>query len=348
MISLLDASELIYVGHRGNSPENDILRDDMLRGLPVAGVRYAMQSITTRLIAGDITYVLFDSRTNRKDLFEDYKSSREVDPDIFVQKEMLKMLCPVFGITTVYQDEFEADDLFYTLTYDLVSKDISTNIKIYSGDADVLGTIITPNITRCGIRKETPTVNSYNYPMVVKPKEYIPYNTILAYHMFCGKPSNNIKGMYKGRNIYKDFLEFSEASTTPLAMQSGWKHMALWCKDAIDRGYINKDQVEEIIKRKEVIYPRMNWDKATAIHYGNLNKELAADYAALFGLLRVSEGLKLPLRNARDVGQNRLDTFVRLYRSGVSNIDAGLPADTTFLFNKDNNTSLESQNIGGF
>lgn len=349
MIHLYDVSGLLYIGHNVNRPGDDFVSEN-LKGLPVKGLRYAIEKLVTNTGSSNSVFAIMDSHTNKSELFPDYKAQRSFNQEIFVQRELLKYLLPMMGIPMICQDNFEADDLFYCYMTDLyVNKKIpSSGVVIHSDDRDILGCVLDTRVSRVGLTSKTPTVYPSNYSNVLSNKGFVAYNSILPYTLFYGKPSNNL-GVMKSASpdkLYADFLEYTRGfSPETLSFEIIFKK---WLNDVKSSHRFSDSVIEEIENRMPVVFPRLTWDKSKAINYGEYNEKVVVDILSLLdeGLALKHINPDLRARPIDKIDKSILDKWISIYRSGVTSVDNYVPTDSTFFFSEREDSSFS--NIGGF
>lgn len=347
MIHLYDVSALLYIGNSVERPGDDFISEE-LHGLPVRGIRYALEKMSIYFNTPQHQIVaVMDSPTNKRELFEEYKSQRKFNREIFVQREFLRFLLPHLGVTMLSQQQFEADDLFYCYILDLFGSNSipASGINLHCDDRDLVGCIMTPNIGRIGLTSKTPAMFSNNYSAILSKDEYVHYNSILPYTMFFGKASNNLH-RFKSVNpklAYLDYLNYV-GDKYPAEYLSFSFVFEAWLEDTKQRGEYPDSFYEEVQTRMPVVFPRLDWDKDKAIVNGKLNKEIATDFLTLLQEKSILRMLGLTPKLAEQVNTSLLDKWISLYRSGAMMVDNYQTADTTFFFEEDETGG----NIGGF
>lgn len=140
---LIDGSGFIYRSYFA-SP-----RLTVTGGQPIGAV-YGFCSILLHVLQkhmGDVFVIVLDSGrdTFRAKLYEAYKAHRPPTPeDLKSQFPLIGEACEAFGIQTISQQGFEADDIIATYAQDLVSK--GCKVEIVSSDKDLMQ-LINDNIS---------------------------------------------------------------------------------------------------------------------------------------------------------------------------------------------------------
>lgn len=349
MIHLYDTSALLYVGNSVERPGDDYISEN-LHGLPVRGLRYALEKLTTHIGQGVHEVIaVMDSPTNKRELYPEYKGQRTFDKEIFVQRELLRYLLPHLGITMLSQQQFEADDLFYCFIIDkYIKNDIpSTGIVCHCDDRDLVGCIMTPAISRVGLTSKTPALFTNNYSAILtKDNKYVHYNSILPFTLFYGKASNNLTRVktVDPELAYYDYLNFVTTKGFKPELLSTEAAFNGWLQDAKAAGRYSNEVFSEIEGRMPVVFPRLNWDKNTALVKGKLDKNIATDFLSLLEERQILYSLGLKAKLPEQVNTSLLDKWISLYRSGVLMVDNYQSADTSFFFDEGDTGG----NVGGF
>lgn len=356
MIHLYDTSAMLYIGDSVTRPADDYI-SEKLKGLPVRGLRYTIEKLITANADNLNTVIaVMDSRTNKNELYPDYKSQRKLNREVFVQRELLKYLLPKLGITMLIQDNFEADDLFYCYIISRYIEHIkkpysnilpSDGVEIHCDDRDLLGCVMHSRIFRVGLTSKTPTVFVGNYESILQKSGYlIQYNSVLPHEMFYGKQSNNLHKM-KTIDANKGYLSFIKFCTENKINNELWSTELIFNKFLVyakSNNIFEESTFKELEERKPVVFPRLSWDKNKAIVQGKLDKSIATDFLSILQERNLLSMLGLNYKSEEQVNPYLLDKWISLYRSGVIDADSYMTSDSTFYFT---DTSLGS-NIGGF
>ena len=140
---LVDGSSFVY---RAFYALPQLTRED---GRPVGAI-YGFSSMLMGLLdkhEADLFFVVLDSgkKTFRSEIYSEYKANRKAMPDeLRSQLPMIKEVCDAFGIPSVKQNGYEADDLIATYSTRLVKNGFS--VRIVSPDKD-LTQLITEDIS---------------------------------------------------------------------------------------------------------------------------------------------------------------------------------------------------------
>jgi DNA polymerase-1 len=148
----------------------------------------------------------------RKELNPNYKQNRKkLDSSLFEQLNLLEEICEKSGITVLYSDEFEADDLIGSITHQIEGKHM-----IYSTDKDFMQ-LCNDNVHVCNpFTKEIFDSQKIFIKYGIFPKDFALYLAMM------GDKSDNIKGVMgvgpkfaqkiilEGMEKYKNQFDFSD------------------------------------------------------------------------------------------------------------------------------------------
>lgn len=343
---MFDTSAMLYIGNSVDRPGDDFI-SEKLGGLPIRGLRYTIERLVTATNDSTVIAVM-DSKTNKHELYPDYKSQRTFNHEIFAQRELLKFLLPYLGITMLMQDNYEADDLFYNFIIEkYFISGINENIWLYCDDLDLVGCVMSDKISRFGLTKHTPllTVDTYSTILHRSGKD-IPYNCVLPYILFYGKQSNNLKQIKSVKPAYA-FMSYYKFVTTKFngkeALFSLKQVLDSWISYLKETNEFQEEFFNEIEERIPVVYPRLGYDKDKAFIIGKLENDTASRFLTILEEPNLIEMLGLKKLPYESVQKSILDKWIALYRSGTVHVDSGMTADESFYFSSDENI-----NVGGF
>lgn len=261
-LNIFDVSGLIYAGHYANKykTNNDsVILPSSADGLPIGGVRYTLRIAFQRLIDNEDVLFVFDSPTDKQELFADYKGNRTHDSAILVQQMILKDIAAGSGIPFLCEDNYEADDLIAAAVPALLAN--YSEICIFTGDADVYANIISPNVYVCGSASIYPSVSVSTYEHVAKKSSRIFYNSILPYFAIYGKESNNVPGIGDKAirdQLYLAFWNYSVASQTAPGYFSTKSHFANWLLFELQKETpeFSSEIISELYSRIGYVFPK--------------------------------------------------------------------------------------------
>src|SRR5574344_311778 len=113
MLNFFDVSALIYAGHNVSANRIPAKISESLNGLPVGGLRHALDRILTVVAREETVLCFFDSKTDKRNKYPDYKLNRKFDYNIWIQKEMCYDFLKQIGVRCMRVDNYEADDLIF-------------------------------------------------------------------------------------------------------------------------------------------------------------------------------------------------------------------------------------------
>lgn len=338
-LSLFDASSLLYAGHKAKaySPRSDTLAGDpVINGLPVGGVRYAIRYILNAIIRGDDVIVLFDSPTDRAKSYEDYKGTRTHDPAVYVQQLMLKDFVVGMKIPFLQVDNFEADDLVYSVMSTLGKK--YYHHSIYSGDTDLAANIMDAKTTLIGVASIYPTITASNFEAVIKKGTFVPFNTILPYYLIWGKQSNNVAPFRDSKTntaLFSSFQKYCDSRNFQAGIRSSKYCIGNWLQDIYQKEE-TADFVPELLSRIDVVYPREYKEipDFKFVKEADLNKDTLAYYLKCFGMDTMLSTYGCPYSLSEGRSKSMLDylaSYKRVFTSGTLAVDAGMSPDESYF-----------------
>ena len=338
-MSIFDVSALVYTGNYSNRATQ--MASERFGGVPVGGIRYALKVIFSSQINSSVLIGAFDSKTDKASLFEGYKGNRSFNNDVFTQLEILKYLLPKLGVHSIREDNYEADDLIYSLVY--ANEPVYSNVYVYADDSDLAGTIISDKVKKIGTSSKVPLITSSNYSTTVRKGKLIKYNTVLAYYFFRGKESNNLPAVRDGKKYYEMFLNWCDQTNQDYSKASTIGVMQQFLVYAYKNMLIEDSLMRYLLTRVSVVYPRLmqNPNSKLVVDY---NERIASEYLSILGLKDICALLGIKYTNPDEIEKSGFLKWRELYNEGVIHINEDKPADKTYWFNSE--TPAES--VGGF
>lgn len=160
--------------------------------MDVGGVSFLFTHLYNHM--NDNNVFLFDRVPAYKQSFiPDYKGNRDhtsaARKSVFKQRDLAELILKDIGIPTMAEDDYEADDMAYTLYRNYLNP--MQHLYFVVNDSDYYFMVgdkctILPSTSRS---KE---VNRHNFEITAKRGEVIPYNSIVLYKMLFGEPGDNI------------------------------------------------------------------------------------------------------------------------------------------------------------
>lgn len=142
-VFLVDGSSFLYRAYYGVRPMHTSA------GLPVHAVYSFCRMIKKLIDQHNPHYIalVWDSKgkTQRHEIYQEYKAQREAPPsDLFDQKQLIQEFANLITIKQVEQPGYEADDLMYSITQDLVQKNYQ--VVLITSDKD-MGQLLSDNVS---------------------------------------------------------------------------------------------------------------------------------------------------------------------------------------------------------
>lgn len=342
-LKIYDVSPLIYAGQLGLSKGGyTALANTASNGIPVGGLRYALRRCITDMFRGNDVLFVFDSKTDKNQYFDGYKSNRTRNPEIYVQQMIFEDIIRGCNLPYLKKDGYEADDL---VAYAMSKIKFQYNhIMIVTSDMDLAGNLCVPGAEIEGSSSNVPSITKDNFETTVKSNQLIEYNLILPYFIFFGKPSNNVKAFRdKATNVklLQDFKEFCISKGIAEGNRSLLNTFAQWLQFCNQNQTLSNDDIVELLNRTKFIYPK---PLADAIPFDTeqcrdkVNKERLAFFLKTLNLDSMINDFDLqdfvPASKTREMFAY-LDTYKDIYTQGVLAVDAGSTPDMSHFSSGD-------------
>ena len=351
MINLIDVSALIYAGHSVTTnriPNN--IRDE-LNGLPVGGLRHALDRILTLVAREEQVYCFFDSPTDKDKLYPEYKSNRKFDYNVWIQKEMCYDFLKIIGVPCIRIDGYEADDLIFAASRQLCVSPVSYNCnRIHCDDADMLQCILNETFARYPIVLSRGVVNWDNFSTVSILGSFVDRNAMGAYLMFKGKKSNNVPSMKNGTELYKQYMEWAKEN---IKFEGHYGLKENVSKFILGKYKENPDEwklvATEYLKRMPVVFPKEYTEKFDFATKGKFalkekDKPMFSRLVCRLQLQTLCSSFGVERDNdLKDVYP--FTKWIKMYTTGAKQVDNDITVDTSF-FAEDSKIGLDE--VGGF
>lgn len=260
-LNIYDVSSMLYAGELAKPGSNNAFNfaggSKSVDGMPIGGIRHVLRSVMLDLYQGAGVVLVFDSPTDKKKLFANYKGTRQPNPKVHIQQLMLLDVVKRLGIPYMKADTYEADDLVHAAV--LKYNNYANNINIYSGDTDLAANLIRDRITLVGTASIYPTFDSSNYEMNIRSGCNIPYNSVLPYYLFFGKPSNNVPAFSdKATNLslFNQYIEYCEKNHINRGHWSDKGIFSGWLLSCLEDGSLPAETINKIFDRIGYIFPK--------------------------------------------------------------------------------------------
>lgn len=299
-------------------------------GVNVAGVKSIIDLCSMRYMQRRRVVLCLDSYSDKKRDSKQYKANRKYPPQIDVQTEIISTYFKNFGVDVLQRDGLEADDLIYSTV--LCNKDKFSSIEVITGDKDIYGCMVAPNISIIGVNSVTPSFDISAYESCVLKNREMPYNCILPYLVLFGKESNNLHKLRLGGMNDEYFDKYVEYVRSKGDMSLG-SDLGTWI-EFLETGIINKDYLDDIVEQSLLVFPKIV----------NINIELQAPaidpikLVQFLSYFRMNEAAKgyglLGSLNSAEIDRGMKTLMKRLYSTvtdGVKYADAGLMPEANTL-----------------
>lgn len=209
---ILDCSQYIYAGYYGNKRGFKVTRgvrqhegEWIARDFEAHGAIFLFKEIQRLASSNNIIMPVFDRTPNIKrkmwkEIFgedgDGYKGKRNPNPveaaKIRFNKDFAEACCRKMGFSVQAAEDYEADDIIYTLVQ--MYHDDFAHIRIHNKDGDLFFLVDdVVSIEPVGDKGRYITVENYEYS--VMNKETIVYNTIGLNRLLRTDSSDNIEGI---------------------------------------------------------------------------------------------------------------------------------------------------------
>lgn len=342
ILNIFDVSSMLYAGQcaKAYSTKNDVVAESRnVEGLPIGGVRYTLRVALQKLKDDEDVLLVFDSKTDKQRVFQDYKGNRTFNPAIMVQQLMLRDAAEKIGIPLLQEDNFEADDLVAAVVQHYVYK--YSEIYIYTGDTDLAANILDEHISIKGTASIYPSIDANNYEYAIKHGLRIQYNTILPYYAIYGKPSNNVPAIGEKSlcdKCYLSFLEYSRSANVKASRFSTIPHFASWLSYELnlEPRNLSLELIEQLYERIAYVFPRP-YEKELNIAFipaADLNMKELEFFLKVFNMASELMWFELFEVAAQTKSQAMIEYikgYKNIYFTGTMAVDQDIPADSSFF-----------------
>ena len=211
ILHIFDVSPFIHAGHvnKASKLEQTICEGTTWKTqvTPTGGTSLIFNTLYNIVGKDDIVFCCDRNPVIKKDLLPQYKSNRNHDRGIEVDKAATEYILQECNCTVIARAGYEADDIIYTLVQKLhKAYDI---INVYTGDSDLyflVDEIV--SIKPCSSRAKE--VNIYNYEHVLA-KKGARYNTMTMQKILKGDTSDCIPALPKQLQVKMGEFFYNEA-----------------------------------------------------------------------------------------------------------------------------------------
>lgn len=253
-MQILDVSSILYT----YTATSQYVRDRhavTVKGVNVAGVKAVIEMMGRAYINNYRVVLCMDSFSDKRKANSEYKSNRVFHPEIAVQSEIISTYFNKFGIDVLKSSGKEADDLIYSTVMSNVDDYIEMNI--ITADQDIYGAVIAPHVSIIGSNSRAPSITIDNYEDCVSSKTKIPYNCVLPYIVFFGKPSNALKKLPIDNKNTEYFDKFCQYVSENNLKTHGSEVETLIA--FLETGAVDSRHIDTIVERALLVYPRIDY-----------------------------------------------------------------------------------------
>lgn len=352
-LCVFDVSPVIYAGStfvENPSSRNMYGQNGTVKGLPTGGIRMLIDRIFSKIKQGWEIALVFDSKTNKNTLFEGYKSQRVWNPEVSIQRKMFQELAPEVGFNVFSKDNFEADDIIFNVVMHNLKN--YAEIEILTGDSDIAAAIFCDRVHISGASSKDKSVNVQNFAYIVRGDATVVYNTISAYTVLYGKPSNNFPvfaphNTALRENIYKGYTTYCDS----LNVNQGMRSIQLYWDNYLEtrKSDLDDSQFAELQKRSGIVFSEIYSGDFSISSNDALNKSKLAMLLRMFELYNSAKIADVEITPGNFDTEHRryLDNYLNMWHTGNFNIDNDFPADTTVFDSPIDDAEFEL-NVGGF
>lgn len=353
-LHVYDVSSMVYAGTASKFGVDYVdgrkEANNRIKGLAVGGIRRILNDALLNINNGSAVLFVFDSKTDKFKIYPEYKSTREKNMDVIIQREMLVEICDRINIPYVKRDGYEADDLIANIVAQQL--DQYSGINIITGDLDLAGNIVDKRVTITGSASIYPSVDCDTFESVVKPGENVPFNTILPYLFFNGKKSNNVRPLLKGADsekMYRHFIEFSKKYPAGYGSKNGV--MAAYIMELYETKAKPQELLDEMVQRMSFVYPLLINEPIPVKRSikSDINTDELHFFCRMLQLYRASalfgrESIASSMPYTTEMAQF-MANYRTMYDSGVIAANEQITPDMSYFVNR---TTAFSGNIGDF
>lgn len=333
-LGIIDASALVYTGALG-APYNERL----YYGYPVGGIHYFLKYLSLTLKNYDDAIIVFDSRDNfRKSLWKEYKETRIPNKSVISQLKLLYEGLLECGFHCYRIDGYEGDDVINWAVSQNIDK--YNSLRIYGNDRDLIHNVQN-KVSFCPVRTGMNFVDISNFSTAIYKDTTIMFNTLNAYKVFCGCPSDNVKPFIsedgtKGMHFYNIYLQLFKQGLVVNSYENTSSKVLLTNFINQYNGFSEVDK-EELCIRVQVIYPADCPDGITIVgsSLDTIDTDAFRHFLSLynaFDALRCLELRKVSL-NQEDTDFLKNEAFA--LSSGAFCVDNSIPVNTDTLAGRD-------------
>lgn len=326
VLNILDVNSILYTAENVKD-----LASSVSRGCPVGGMKLLLRKISYYLSVGESVICAFDSPTDRKSIFPEYKKGRPGNDKVKLQNDILIKVLREAGICCLKENNFEADDLIFSAV-EKCKKDFS-QVRIHSTDKDLCHNIDYGKVSLFTVNSTTCNVNFNTFSSILK----IPFNTITPYKVLCGDSSDSIgtfvsESGIPSKKIFDNFVDVL-ANKTQYSPEL-WRHRVLLEKLGPFAGLTQNDMIE-IKKRCDLFYPRLSQKEIVPSNLRTINHKYYYGLVNAIGDYDSCKSLKCKGQEVEELNQLIYD-YGKSYSRGEYHVDNNLSLDTDLTIDTSN------------
>lgn len=322
-LNILDVSAFIYTGMM-----SEYFNKETSCNYPVGGIHYLNKYIINSLLCIDDVILVFDSKNNfRKSISSEYKGNRNINHAVVSQIKSVYEDLQECNFNCYCIDGYEGDDLINWAVNDNVDK--FNSIQILGNDRDLIHNVRN-GVSFKPIRSDMNIVSYTNFPNAIYKDKEIVFNTINAYKVFCGCPSDNVKPFVaesgvNGSVLYNAFCNLIKSGKVGATYEITSSKVFL-------RNFINalseltsKDK-EDLESRIDIIFPADNVKGYTfaSDSMSTINKEAFYKYLSYYNDYKGLKALGVRKETLSDSDKNELFRKAKQLQDGSFAVDNDL------------------------
>lgn len=252
VLNILDVNSYLHTAH--NVPE---LSSRVVRNCPVGGLVYVTRAVSYYLQKNESVVLAFDSKTDRKLLYSDYKKGRKKVPEVILQSEALLKFMTESNVSCVKVNGLEADDIIYNIVErELNNFDV---INIHSADYDLCHNVRAGKVNFFSVNSNTMNVNGNIFCEVLSTQDVrVPYNMITAKKIFLGDSSDGISAFTSstGKSASALFESLVDLAFSNGALPFEVIRSRMLIETLLPFMSLTEDDIKELNKRCDLFFPK--------------------------------------------------------------------------------------------
>jgi len=251
MLQIIDVSSYLYAGMGTRFGATA-----QYKGIPTGGIYGVLQQVAMTLRRKDIPVLIFDSVTNAREIMPEYKGSRSRNPKVRFQNDLIyRYLRPALN-NTFKVEGYEADWIAFNLAEKYRAND-KLGFCYRTTDYDWCHNIVSKRDIMVPSVGGYAEVTTETFERIFSDRDYrVPLNSLTAKKCFMGDKSDGIApfkypGSYSNEDLINIFVGYCKNNN--LDNRSKETMQEFIYKFGNEFG----DYKEELLKRSEILYPRI-------------------------------------------------------------------------------------------